>query len=219
MTRKQKRQEQAKIDDAFYRLARICEGTHDWDRFTYQEEREERDHVKHKPDSLPRQGISVPKAARLFAVRHILQGRDGQAAPTADDIFSIRLSVFMSQALYKRHKTPIDEAFTPEETKELLAIDYAEHAKAEGGGRMSKPTTEASRAKWYKCSQCGYAKEITTNHYGECYSFGSHNTCPDCPPFKRPTTWQCAEQPPANMTTPEKWATATIIIKTEKKNE
>lgn len=51
--------------------------------------------------------------------------------------------------------------------------------------------------KLYKCSQCGHEKEIDTNHYGECYSFGRYNTCPKCPPYKKypefggHTTWIC----------------------------
>lgn len=61
--------------------------------------------------------------------------------------------------------------------------------------------------KQYACKACGHKKMIDTNHYGECYSLGNYNRCPDCrplPPDKRnpqaviyPTTvWVCQEKEP-----------------------
>lgn len=39
--------------------------------------------------------------------------------------------------------------------------------------------------KTYYCSECKYEKQIDTNHFGECYSWGRYNTCPKCPPYKK----------------------------------
>lgn len=56
--------------------------------------------------------------------------------------------------------------------------------------------------KKYKCKRCGFVKEIDTNHYGECYSLGHFNACPQCPPYAKypefggSTTWICLEKPP-----------------------
>lgn len=53
--------------------------------------------------------------------------------------------------------------------------------------------------KKYKCKRCEHEKEIDTNHYGECYSWGRYNTCPACPPYAKysefggSTTWICME--------------------------
>ncbi len=58
---------------------------------------------------------------------------------------------------------------------------------------MVKSKTEL-KEKLYACKVCGHEKRITTNHFGECYSSGNINTCPTCPPFKRPNTWVCKEQ-------------------------
>lgn len=77
---------------------------------------------------------------------------------------------------------------------------------------MSKPTTERIRGKRYRCKECGHEKEIDTNHYGECYSWGGHNTCPQCPPYKRPNTWVCMETPPEGMERPPKWTKAVIEV-------
>jgi DNA-directed RNA polymerase subunit RPC12/RpoP len=51
--------------------------------------------------------------------------------------------------------------------------------------------------KAYKCSHCGFVKQIQTNHYGECY--GSKligNRCGNCS-WKRPDEpiiWECQEK-------------------------
>lgn len=66
-------------------------------------------------------------------------------------------------------------------------------------------TTGQYSVKPYKCKECGYEKEIGTNHWGECYSFGNYNTCPNCPPWKRPNTWVCLESPPEGIELPEPW--------------
>lgn len=80
--------------------------------------------------------------------------------------------------------------------------------------------TKMITEKRYKCSQCGHESKQTTNHYGETYSFGNFNCCPICPPYKRPTTWKCAESVPEGVTVPEPWTVATLsdlIVKTQKK--
>lgn len=70
--------------------------------------------------------------------------------------------------------------------------------------------------KEYRCKACGYTKKIDTNHYGECYSLGNYNRCPDCRPLppdpKCPqaviypnTTWVCCEEPPPGEKVPEPW--------------
>ena len=75
---------------------------------------------------------------------------------------------------------------------------------------MSKPTCEKMRSKRYRCSECGHEKEIQTNHYGECYSFGNYNRCPKCPTYNGPTIWVCQEQPPDHMDKPEPWKIAKL---------
>ncbi len=57
-------------------------------------------------------------------------------------------------------------------------------------------------AKRYKCSECGCEVMQDTNHYGQTYSWGRVNVCPQCPPYKKYpeyggiTIWICQEQPP-----------------------
>lgn len=54
--------------------------------------------------------------------------------------------------------------------------------------------------KKYQCSRCRFIKEIDTNHYGSCYSWGHFNTCPKCPPWAKysefggSTTWLYLEK-------------------------
>jgi len=67
--------------------------------------------------------------------------------------------------------------------------------------------------KSYQCKECGHEKEIDTNHYGECYSWGNYNTCPSCPPYKRPNTWVCTAEVPKDGWVPEPWTKAEIKIK------
>lgn len=59
-------------------------------------------------------------------------------------------------------------------------------------------TYEATE-KRYRCDACGYVSRQLTNHYGKTWSFGTYNTCPKCPPFRKfpefggQTTWTCLE--------------------------
>ena len=70
----------------------------------------------------------------------------------------------------------------------------------------------------YQCAKCGHVKQIDTNHYGECYSWGHYNTCPKCPPHaKYPeyggnTRWICAEQPPQGEVIPETWQIVAVKV-------
>lgn len=81
---------------------------------------------------------------------------------------------------------------------------------------MSELTLEKVRRKRYRCQECGHEIEQDTNHYGHTYSWGSYNTCPTCPPYKRPNTWVCCEEPPAGMGKPENWRKVEIEIKVVK---
>lgn len=52
-------------------------------------------------------------------------------------------------------------------------------------------------SKKYQCSNCGHVKDISTNHYGECYGQASLrlNMCPNCS-WKKPrecVVWRCLE--------------------------
>jgi len=53
--------------------------------------------------------------------------------------------------------------------------------------------------KRYECTRCGYVGKQNTNHYGETWSWGHHNTCPNCPPWAKypefggQTTWRYME--------------------------
>lgn len=82
-----------------------------------------------------------------------------------------------------------------------------------------KPTTGKISAKRYRCKRCGHVKQISTNHYGECYSAGHFNVCPACPPHAKypeycgSTTWECLETCPPDMDVPPKWQTVTVEVK------
>jgi len=67
--------------------------------------------------------------------------------------------------------------------------------------------------KRYFCNECGHQVTHTTNHYGQTYSWGTFDVCPSCPPLKRPTTWQCMEEPPAGESIPPNWKTVTLTVK------
>ena len=65
----------------------------------------------------------------------------------------------------------------------------------------------------YRCKECGHEKSIQTNHFGECYSFGNHNTCPSCAPYKRPNTWIFNGEVPPDAWVPAPWKKAEIKVK------
>ena len=76
-------------------------------------------------------------------------------------------------------------------------------------------TTQSVTVKRYRCKRCGHEQEISTNHYGECYSWGHVNTCPACPPWAKysefggSTTWECVTPCPPDMDKPKNWTVAT----------
>lgn len=62
-------------------------------------------------------------------------------------------------------------------------------------------------AKPYKCSHCGHKTTQSTNHYGQTYSFGNYNKCPNCG-WKRPmeiTVWEYDGVMPEGEKVPEPW--------------
>lgn len=76
--------------------------------------------------------------------------------------------------------------------------------------------------KQYKCSQCGFKKEIDTNHYGECYSVGHYNTCDACPPYKKypefegRTVWQFNGVLPEGAWVPEPFKEVRVKVSKQK---
>ena len=66
-------------------------------------------------------------------------------------------------------------------------------------------TTGRLSVKKYRCKECGHEEQHSTNHWGETYSWGTSSTCPKCPPYKRPNTWVCCEEPPEGFGKPEPW--------------
>jgi len=56
--------------------------------------------------------------------------------------------------------------------------------------------------KRYACKRCKHEAKQETNHYGETYSWGRYNTCPNCPPWAKyaefggSTVWECLEKEP-----------------------
>jgi DNA-directed RNA polymerase subunit RPC12/RpoP len=70
-----------------------------------------------------------------------------------------------------------------------------------GGVTEEKEVIGKQTEKLYKCATCGHTQKIKTNHYGDCYSLGTHgaaNACPNCH-WKHPleqTVWKCQEKPP-----------------------
>jgi len=68
--------------------------------------------------------------------------------------------------------------------------------------------------KKYKCRECGHITTHSTNHYGETYSWGNYDVCPKCPPYKRPTVWECCEDPSGDPDAwiPEPWTLTTVRV-------
>lgn len=92
----------------------------------------------------------------------------------------------------------------------IKKADNDQIKKLYGGKTQSfKPTP--IKFKKYACAKCGHEMMIDTNHYGECYSLGHYNTCPNCPPYAKypefggSTTWICKEKAPSPENIPPKW--------------
>lgn len=89
---------------------------------------EERGHRRFCPDGLPRDGMTVAQAARLFAVQSIFRALNGENAPPLKDFFHVRRSWFMAHAIAAEFKE-ILKATTPLlliNRKAILDLDYVE---------------------------------------------------------------------------------------------
>jgi uncharacterized protein YlaI len=61
-------------------------------------------------------------------------------------------------------------------------------------------TVREHTIKEYQCHECGHITKQKTNHFGNTWSSGHFNCCPNCPPFKKYpefgglTIWKCMEK-------------------------
>jgi hypothetical protein len=108
----------------------------------------------------------------------------------------------------ERNRTLEPSAQFPRPAWETLAVYQAATEPPENPDRYHE--------KLYRCKECGYLRFSGTNHWGETYSWQNVNTCPICPPFKRPNTWECAQPRPPGGYVPEPWTKATIVVKKAK---
>lgn len=122
----------AKINEAYWRLERCCESTHEWDRYVQLVFEAERGHRRFKPDGL-RCGLTVGQAVRLFVVKQVFErfvpahSSENIYTPEAKDFFSVRADVFAACAIADLCRAKIRNEFTDHEMLEWLAgIDYAE---------------------------------------------------------------------------------------------
>lgn len=121
------------IDKAFYALERALESKADRDWRTYYQQNldEEKDHRRFLSfaPNIPH-GITRNQAAKLFCVLQVVQYLNGDKEPKVEDIFSLRLSIYMASALVTRYRELIISALAPFNLQALLALDYAELNKA-----------------------------------------------------------------------------------------
>lgn len=132
MDRKQHKEALDLIEKAYWRMARCCESTHDWDRYLELIWQEERNHQRFKPDHV-RNGLTRAQSVRLFAVQNIFHtftsGRPGEAIfkPQAEDTFHVKPAIFGAFSIAKTRGPEIKAEFTVAEMDAWLKrIDYAE---------------------------------------------------------------------------------------------
>ncbi len=119
------------IDAAYWRLARACEHTHDWDRYVAIQKEEERDHRKWKPSGIDC-GLTKAQSVRLFSVQHIFERwipmDSGKVfTPEAKDFLHIKRSIFAACSIAHSCEAEILKEFPkPYMLDWLKSIDYAE---------------------------------------------------------------------------------------------
>ncbi len=72
--------------------------------------------------------LTVPQAAKLFAVRHIAESLEKPDKWSIDDVTSIRLECLYAQAYARRHRQAFLDAFAAAgvNLSDVLALDYVE---------------------------------------------------------------------------------------------
>lgn len=121
-----------RIEKAFWRLAKCCESSRDWDRYLAIIEREEKEHRCFCPWGVEN-GLTKAQAVKLFAVQGIFErwvpgeGAEKPFTPAAGDFFTIRASCFAACAVAQGKVAEIPAEFPiPEMADWLRVIDYAE---------------------------------------------------------------------------------------------
>lgn len=126
-----KKAEQLKvINDAWFELYRLNLQDGFWEvheKLLDMNEKAERQHRHGRPA----QPISVKVAARLFTVKHLLDGFTEPDKWSVDAILSIRNEVLYAQAYAKKHHAELQE-WAEKWTGPFAGVDYAELMK---GGR------------------------------------------------------------------------------------
>lgn len=119
-----------RIYETFRRMERICESTHEWDRYFDECVIEERNHRKHAPEGT-KFGISVRETAQIFAVRNVFAALAQIGfQPQAKDYFGIKGTVFMGVAMADIKKTELVQEFTDLEMIKFHAeVDYCKLIK------------------------------------------------------------------------------------------
>jgi hypothetical protein len=120
------------IHEAFYAIPELFDGFFSVRAKLYDmNEESERRHRKGAPNGI-KHGISVNDAARLFTVKHLLDGWKEPNRFSVDDITSIRNEALYAQAYAKRFSDELGPWFSKYE-KQFEEVDYAELMK---GGRQ-----------------------------------------------------------------------------------
>lgn len=90
---------------------------------------EERNHRHFRPDGLPRDGMTVTQAARLFAVQSIIRAFKGEKTPRIADFFHVRRSWYMAHAIAAEFKERLRVMESFSGLKYILDLDYVELMK------------------------------------------------------------------------------------------
>ncbi len=120
-----------KIQQAYWKLERCGEHTHEWDRYVQMVTQAERDHRRFKPEHI-RCGLTLSHAVRLFVVKQVFErfvpAHESEKifTPQATDFFRVRADIFAACAIAELCKEQILKAFSESEMREWLdVIDYA----------------------------------------------------------------------------------------------
>lgn len=85
--------------------------------------REEKEHVKHKPESV-KQGLTIRQGARHFYIKWILDSLVNGFRYDIKDVLTCRISSIKGEAIAKTYEKELREALKAIDLKEVLSFDY-----------------------------------------------------------------------------------------------
>tara|TARA_R100001244_G_scaffold78317_1_gene61847 strand:+ start:2106 stop:2477 length:372 start_codon:yes stop_codon:yes gene_type:complete len=109
------------IDEMYYKIARVTEGGHYFDKLHDMVKTSEKGH---RAFGDRKHGLPFTYAVKYFCCKYVLEGKG--KAPSAKSAHYMRLECFVGYGIYHEYKARFIEKISRKDVKEFNTLDYAD---------------------------------------------------------------------------------------------